>query len=669
MATVFLRFNLLFRNCLTATSLALLSFILISSSGYGQEYPYEGEDSLRVLDELVISAGRTNTFRPLAKVLSVIDKAEIERISVQNLADLLRYLQGVDLRSRGQEGVQADINISGGTFDQTIVLINGINFTDPQTGHHSLNIPVDITQIERIEILQGPAAWAGGSAAFAGAVNIVTKNPGSKGLSLSLSAGDFRFFRGSGNISFSAGKISGVAGGGYVRSDGYSQNRDFKTGNFFTNVSYQPAKGHTISFSGGYQSKDFGAYSFYTPAYPWQYEQTRLFLSSLEYVLRKQRLEVRLALSTRIHYDRFELFRYESPEWYAGHNYHRNNITGVNLEAAYSWGKAGTTIAGSELRMESISSTVLGRALEKEKRALFEENIFYTKGLSRYIPGIYLRHNLIVDKWRFSAGILSSNTYTAPAAEEEELVSYGNGVYAGLAATYKISGHWETDWWINNSFRNPTFTDLYYKSPTQSGNTGLKPERAISSQAGIRYDSNDFIGSFSLFYRHGYRIIDWTRESNSDQWVSGNLTNVDSKGAEITLKYFPVKSPFKTLGASYTFLDVTKDNYTGHSLYATDFLRHKASLWIEHGLPGRLSARWDVSFQKREGTYLDVNNSEIPYRGFVLADVKIIYPYRSATFYIEATNLFNTDYLLIGNLEQPGRWFKCGVDLAISAGK
>ncbi|MDD4638664.1 MAG: TonB-dependent receptor [Bacteroidales bacterium] len=642
--------------------------IFISCPGYGQENSFEGKDSLRILDELVITAGRTNTFRPLAKVISAIDKVEIEKISVQNLADLLRYLQGVDLRSRGQEGVQADVNISGGTFDQTIILINGINFTDPQTGHHSLNIPVDITQIERIEVLQGPAAWAGGSAAFAGAVNIVTKSPSSDELSLSLSAGDFKYLRGSANLSFSSssGKLSGVAGGGYTRSGGYSQNRDFKTGSFYTNVSYRPARGHTISFSGGYQAKDFGAYSFYTPAYPFQYEQTRLFLSSLEYLLRKQRLEVRIALSTRIHYDRFELFRYESPEWYTGHNYHRNNVTGVNLEAAYSWGgNAGVTIAGSELRMESISSTVLGRSLEKEKRALFEKNIFYTRGLSRYIPGIYLKHNLIVDKWRFSAGILSSNTYTAPAAGEEEFLSYGNGIYAGFTATYKITGHWEVNWWINNSFRNPTFTDLFYKSPTQSGNTGLKPEKAISSQAGISYGSNYFNGSFSLFYRHGYRIIDWTRESNSDQWVAGNLTNVDSRGAEVTLKYSPVKSLFKTLGISYTFLDVTKDNYTGHSLYATDFLRHKASLWIEHGLPWRLSARWDVSFRKREGTYLNVNNSEIPYRGFVLADVKIVRPYKSATFYLEATNLFNTDYLLIGNLEQPGRWFKAGVDLVI----
>ena len=79
-------------------------------------------------------------------------QAEIEQAAVNNLPDLLRYLQGTDLRTRGGEGVQSDLNILGGTFDQTMVMINGVNFTDPQTGHHSLNLPVEISQIERIEI-------------------------------------------------------------------------------------------------------------------------------------------------------------------------------------------------------------------------------------------------------------------------------------------------------------------------------------------------------------------------------------------------------------------------------------------------------------------------------------------------------------------------------------
>lgn len=151
-------------------------------------------DTLITLEELVINTERPTPFQPLVRVVAVIQQAEIERAAVSNLPDLLRYLQGTDLRTRGGEGVQSDLNILGGTFDQTMVMINGVNFTDPQTGHHSLNIPVEISQIERIEILHGPGAWSEGSVAYAGAINIITKNPAKRGMSLTLSGGSFGYF-------------------------------------------------------------------------------------------------------------------------------------------------------------------------------------------------------------------------------------------------------------------------------------------------------------------------------------------------------------------------------------------------------------------------------------------------------------------------------------------
>ena len=155
-----------------------------------------GNDTIRALEELIINTERPTPFQPLVRVVAVIQQAEIERAAVNNLPDLLRYLQGTDLRTRGGEGVQSDLNILGGTFDQTMVMINGVNFTDPQTGHHSLNLPVEISQIERIEILHGPGAWSEGSVAYAGAINIITKNPAKKGISLALTGGSFGYFKG-----------------------------------------------------------------------------------------------------------------------------------------------------------------------------------------------------------------------------------------------------------------------------------------------------------------------------------------------------------------------------------------------------------------------------------------------------------------------------------------
>ena len=138
-------------------------------------------DSLQIkgyeLDEVVFTAGRTPIeAQQAARIVTVITKSEIERAPAQNLNDLLRYIAGVDIRQRGPLGAQADISIRGGTFDQTLILLNGGNITDPQTGHHNLDLPIDVESIERIEILQGPSAKSFGPNAFNGAINIITGN-------------------------------------------------------------------------------------------------------------------------------------------------------------------------------------------------------------------------------------------------------------------------------------------------------------------------------------------------------------------------------------------------------------------------------------------------------------------------------------------------------------
>ncbi|HBX87582.1 MAG TPA: vitamin B12 receptor, partial [Marinilabiliaceae bacterium] len=95
---------------------------------------------------------------------------------------------GVDIRERGPLGMQADVSMRGGSFDQVMILLNGINISDPQTGHHGLNLPVDLESIERVEILRGPAARVYGPNAFDGAINFVTKSSSQNEVYASVSA-------------------------------------------------------------------------------------------------------------------------------------------------------------------------------------------------------------------------------------------------------------------------------------------------------------------------------------------------------------------------------------------------------------------------------------------------------------------------------------------------
>ena len=675
--------------CVTYSLLVMKSQPLMA-----QSETKSGKDTIRDLEELVISTERPTPFQPLVRVIAVIQQQEIERAAVRNLPDLLRYLQGTDLRSRGGEGVQADLSILGGTFDQTMVMINGINFTDPQTGHHSLNIPVEISQIERVEILQGPGAWSEGSVAYAGAINIITKRPKKLASDISISGGDHLFFKGETNFGFASKPsepvafisprrwtVSGIGGGGYSSSEGYTSNTDFSILNLYTNVSFVRKTGnskagsnkhnreHTITLQAGYQHKAFGANSFYTVAYPEQFEETRLFLSSLQYQYQSGRLQIKASVYQRRFFDRFELFRNDAPSWYAGHNYHQNDIAGVNVQAAYKWGRAGTSIAGAEYRFEHIFSNVLGDPIPTAAKPVpFEEGNFFTKAKNRQTPGLYLKHIIQMERWRLTGGLHLSNSYNSGAE------SYGTRLYAGISAAYKITPNLEANGWANNSFRNPTFTDLYYKSPTQTGNMALKPEEAVAAQMGIKFTKMNVQASLSGFYRYGYRIIDWTRTSGSDQWQASNVTNIGSIGGEINFAYFSTSALQKysrsgsflnSAGVSYTYLTVSKESGNLHSLYSTDFLRHKASAFIDHKIVSRLSARWDVSFQKRDGTYLGPNNIEILYKPFALVDVRFMWSAQKYKLTIEATNLLNTSYLYIGNLPQPGRWLKAGISISL----
>ena len=109
--------------------------------------------------------------------VQIITKKDIQSLPVRSVNELLSYVSGLDIRERGPFGAQADLSMMGAGFEQCLILINGVPMRDPQTGHHMLNLPVDLSQIDRIEVMNGTAGRIYGSNALAGAINIVTSLP------------------------------------------------------------------------------------------------------------------------------------------------------------------------------------------------------------------------------------------------------------------------------------------------------------------------------------------------------------------------------------------------------------------------------------------------------------------------------------------------------------
>ena len=175
----------------------LLSF-LIFNTFVTHLNAQESKDEIK-LDQVEIISSPRIEIKSLQNSISVISisKEEIQNSTATNISELLQQIAGVDVRRRGVEGMQADLYIRGGSFDQTLLLIDGIKVEDPQTGHHTMNMTLPLEVIERIEITKGSAGRIYGQNAFTGAVNIITKKNIKNNLSVELTGGSFDQKRGS----------------------------------------------------------------------------------------------------------------------------------------------------------------------------------------------------------------------------------------------------------------------------------------------------------------------------------------------------------------------------------------------------------------------------------------------------------------------------------------
>ncbi|RIJ50560.1 TonB-dependent receptor [Maribellus luteus] len=608
------------------------------------------------LDEIEVSAQRTPAlYSQVARIVSVIERKEIEAVPAQSVQDLLEYIAGVDVRQRGTEGVQADVSIRGGTFDQILILLNGINITDPQTGHHNLNLPVSLAQIERIEVLEGPAARVYGPNAFSGAINIITRKGGGNSGTVNVSGGSFGYFDGNVSAGVKTGRLNHMLAVGKKRSDGYTNNTDFDELNGFYSASLNTQDGD-LNVQVGISEKGFGANSFYTPKYPNQYEATKTLFTSAKWTSSGP-LHLSPVVYFRRHQDRFELFRDNPASWYSGHNHHLTHTYGGNLNSWFAWG-AGKTALGIEYRSEHILSNVLGKEMDQPKDVPGEDAQF-TKSDSRNTLSGFLEHSLYINKWAFTAGIMGN--YISGS-------DLGINFFPGVDVSYDVSEGVKLYSSFNTSLRMPTFTDLYYQGPTNVGNPDLKPEKSAAIEGGIKFSKPVVKGHVVVFYRKGKNIIDWVKATEEETWTTQNLTRLTSLGAEAQVQLI-LRNRFgefvPNIDVSYLFNNVDKQEDDFISRYVLDNLKHKLVCSFNQKLVKNLSIDLKLVCQDREGSYTKFEEmapvGEVNYEPFWLVDGKLSYQLRNVRLYTSVNNLFNTTYNDIENVVQPGRWFKAGL--------
>ena len=622
------------------------------------------------LDEVVVTGSRAPlTALQSAKIVEVITRDDINRAQASTVNDILKLATGVDVRQRGGFGVQTDISINGGTFDQITILLNGIDISNPQTGHNAADFPVLLSDIERIEVLEGASARVYGSQAFNGAINIVTRQAADNNVSIATEGGSFGSWGVNGSADFKAKGIASSISSGYSQSDGGTENSDFRKRQLY----WQGKTGtdaYNMSWQAGIISKDYGANTFYSAKYNNQYEETRRYIGSVTAQLRpfdvlqskdKTATSCNNVLSSLTfvptiyahrNFDHYQLIRGKEGAT-NGENYHRLDVYGASLNIYFS-SILGKTAFGADIRREKIYSTAYGDMLdESEYKDIHGSDRMYERMGKRTTSNFFVEHNIILGGFTLSAGLL---------ANKNTGIDTDYKLYPGIDLSYRPNGYWKLYASWNKALRVPTYTDLYTSNSVQQGDLSLKPEENTAYKVGAQYRTKGIDVNIQAFYSNGKNMIDWVYESEeSTKYHAMNIGKLDNMGAsaEATIHMDKILSQniIQRIKVGYAYIHQTHETeqQVYKSLYALEYLRHKFTCSVDYHIWSNLSGSWSIRWQQRMNGY----------HPYAKLDGKIQWDADAYRLYLMADNITCHRYYDLGAVRQPGLWIMAGAAIKI----
>lgn len=629
--------------------LLITAGLMLLTSGLYAQTDSVNNKMTDTLSEIIIQENRIQTaWKDQNRNITVLDREQIARLPVKSVNELLSVISGIDVRQRGAWGTQADIGIDGGSFDQTLVLLNGVKISDPQTGHNMMNLPVPLAAIERIEVLRGPAARIYGINALAGVINIITKKPDQRGVSAHIYGGSsFRkddstqqTYTGMGAEVFAgwSGKmLNQQLGLSHSRGNGYRYNTGFQQ----TKLMYQNqvnASGKvSLAMSGGYVNNAFGANGYYSaPGDVESEEAVQTALGSVAATIQMNSFwQMKPRISYRYNKDDYIFIR-QKPEVY--HNIHETNTLDAELNNTFHT-KAGAFGLGLEWRNENIHSARLGDN-QRDNFGIFGEYQWNYRERFSLNAGAYVNYNS----------------------------AYGWNVFPGLDLGWRFLNDLRIYANVGTGERLPTYTDLYYVGPSNVGNPDLKPEQMLQAEGGIRYNQGRWNGHAGYFYRYGSRFIDWARSDTSQPWRPENYNELLTNGITLAMNYHFASGEKKNFdiqaGLSYTYLAPKASTVTDGSgnpvlsKYTINSLKHQLCVHAGLLLLQHLNIELTGRYHERLNAAVVAAYS---LQSYFLADMRIAYTLTNWSFYADISNIGDVQYIDAGVAPMPGRWMTVGL--------
>jgi iron complex outermembrane receptor protein len=575
--------------------------------------PIHAQDPVR---ETVVVTGHAapEPFKNLSRAVVVITQAQIRRLPVRSVAEVLAYLSSIDVQSRGAHGVQSDFSIRGAAFGRTLVLVNGVRINDAQSGHHNSDIPALLDDVDRIEVLYGSGSSLYGADAFGGTINVITRSPQKLRRQFSASTGQFGFVDAGAALDVVRSSVAEAISISASRSSGFMPARDFET----LAVSSRTGLGERASLLVSHLRKDFGANGFYGPA-P-SHERT-----NQTFVVWEQRLrdiaawQASQQTSYRTHGD---WFLYDPRTSGAVANRHRTHAVESTLKLQRVLSERGRLHLGGTAGAEWIRSNNLG------DHAFARGSVFAE--LQRRV---------------------GTRTLIYPGLRLDGYSNFGASLSPSLSIGSWVSPRVKARAAIGRAFRSPTFTELYYRDPNNEGTPTLKPEHAWEAEAGADWlMPRGLQATGSVFFRREQNVIDWIRQSVSERWRTTNIRRIDARGFELGVSHLTEQGGLVRL--DYAYLDADAGAVDFLSKYVLDYARHTVTLSSSLPLPASMAIGHRLAYKQRLGR-----------GGYWVADGRVSRRIGSADLFVEVSNLLDTDYQEISGVDVPGRWVKAGVHI------
>jgi iron complex outermembrane receptor protein len=639
---------------------ACLSFCLLSAGlGFGQQSPSNpaaqtappqpgnptqpapANPTPVVTDSIQV----TTTVEPLP--LAESDRS-VETIAPRDLptgtdsvVDLLRTDPSLNLQARAGEGVQADLSIRGTTFEQSLILVNGLRVNDPEIGHLNLDIPVPLDAITRVDILHGSGSTFYGSDAIGGAVNLLTGAPPA-GLSLpSLSivarsgAGNYGSLENHLRASYSAGPFATQLTGSRDTSDGFIADRNYSSNALANETWLKSAPGATDILLAA-SDRPYGANDFYGAYDSW--ERTKAWLASIQ-----QQLGARTAASFGYlkHTDLFVLFA-DQPSVY------ENNHTTTSYEAALR-------------RADPLGrNTTLAYGLEEAGDSIRSFNIY--EGASSYALGIHARNQ---GAGYANLSLRSLKRFSLSLGAREEVLSGQGSVFSpSAAAAFTLTKTIRLRGSAGHGFRQPTYVDLYYSDPATIGNAALKPESSWSYEGGLDWTpANGRLTLTAVGFRlNQTNAIDYSKQvlstpalTAAEKWQAVNVPTLDISGAETSLRVRLTSTQQLQLSYTAAHSGNLPPNYL--SEYAFNYAAQNAIFaWTASQLP----SAWGKQITVRTQVNVVQKTTQTAYP---LWDIDVARNAGRVRPYLRLLNLSNTSYQEIVNVPMQGRTIMGGMQL------